>query len=413
MAFRTAAALRLCRSRHLAVAVTSRTPLMVTLRSLSSVYSATKAITVPWSESAEEQLAAYSKYKINRLSLQALLDFGKRRDSSEALMQSCNFIHTECPIRLAHMIKEMRTLPDVVLSQPLINRVYNWYLLSFKELIDYMPVGADATPQDADAYCQGFTELLERTLLRHRATVITFALGLRQLHNKGLLVGREEYITEYLNRFLMARIGIRFVFNQHLALFSHRHQPRDPRDDTTEKVELGSRWIGSIDPAVRVDDIATDACLNAQQMCYDLYGDAPKFEIIQPREEHNDLSFAYVPSHLYHILFELLKNSMRATAEQHDNSPTLPPVRIIIVKGDSDLTVKISDEGGGIAHADVPKLFTYFYSTAPQPVMFDDEEGLTDMDRAPMAGFGYGLPVARLYSRYFGGDLNLMTVQVR
>jgi pyruvate dehydrogenase kinase 2/3/4 len=28
-----------------------------------------------------------------------------------------------------------------------------------------------------------------------------------------------------------------------------------------------------------------------------------------------------------------------------------------------------------------------------------------------MAGFGYGLPVARLYSRYFGGDLNLMTLQ--
>lgn len=42
----------------------------------------------------------------------------------------------------------------------------------------------------------------------------------------------------------------------------------------------------------------------------------------------------YIPSHLYHIVFELLKNSCRAVTELHDNSNTIhmPPVEVLIIK---------------------------------------------------------------------------------
>lgn len=72
----------------------------------------------------------------------------------------------------------------------------------------------------------------------------------------------------------------------------------------------------------------------------------------------------------------------------------------------------MSDEGGGIARSGLPKIFTYLYSTAKNPL---DEKEDTDLgiSDAPltMAGYGYGLPISRLYARYFGGDLQIISME--
>ena len=39
--------------------------------------------------------------------------------------------------------------------------------------------------------------------------------------------------------------------------------------------------------------------------------------------------------------------------------------------------------------------------------MLDPESNMND---APLAGFGYGLPLSRLYARYLGGDLSVISV---
>lgn len=49
----------------------------------------------------------------------------------------------------------------------------------------------------------------------------------------------------------------------------------------------------------------------------------------------------YTPSHLYHILFELFKNAMRAVVELHEEGDSLPAIRITIVNGKEDLTIKV------------------------------------------------------------------------
>lgn len=49
------------------------------------------------------------------------------------------------------------------------------------------------------------------------------------------------------------------------------------------------------------------------------------------------------------------------------------------------------------------------YTTANRPQLEEDEG--TGEYRAPLAGFGYGLPLSRLYARYFGGDLRLLSME--
>ena len=134
----------------------------------------------------------------------------------------------------------------------------------------------------------------------------------------------------------------------------------------------------------------------------------PPVQLICPK----DLHFAYVPGHLSHICFELLKNSLRAVVERFgaDGEDAFPPIKLVVVEGKEDITIKISDEGGGIPRSAIPLVWTYMYTTVDQTPNLDPDFNKSDF-KAPMAGFGYGLPISRLYARYFGGDLKLISME--
>ena len=57
------------------------------------------------------------------------------------------------------------------------------------------------------------------------------------------------------------------------------------------------------------------------------------------------LSLCYPPPHLYHILFELFENSMRATVEKHSKgSGDMPEIEVLVAKGEHDVSIRISDQ---------------------------------------------------------------------
>lgn len=166
-------------------------------------------------------------------------------------------------------------------------------------------------------------------------------------------------------------------------------------------------------------------------------------------------------------LYEILKNSARAVVERHHLRPNqqinhylssssssqqatttrrqrLPPIHVRIAGGADAISIRISDEGGGISSGDVDKAMQFGWTTinngsgnttntnsstnnATSDVNVAEGLGVDNSRHGPlggadfaavggvggfryrMAGLGFGLPLSRLYARYFGGDLQLVS----
>jgi len=77
---------------------------------------------------------------------------------------------------------------------------------------------------------------------------------------------------------------------------------------------------------------------------------------------------------------------MRAVIERHgEAAKSYPKIQTLIVKGKEDLSIRITDHGGGIPHSKLPQIFKYMYSTAPKPSL--DSDVYTASSNAPLVSF--------------------------
>jgi len=189
------------------------------------------------------------------------------------------------------------------------------------------------------------------------------------------------------------------------------------------------------------------------ELCEATLGTSPSLVI----NGHQNATFPYIPVHLEYILTEILKNSFRATVENHykfhgnTSSHPVPPVLITIspppeVPGISSpkfMSMRIRDQGGGVSPTNMTRIFSYAFTTAGQGADGGQDEsgggpyaaqhvggsaaigngGLGEANlfgeitskglqtgMGTIAGLGYGLPMSRLYAKYFGGSLDVFSL---
>lgn len=350
---------------------------------------------------------SYSNYNPSPLSLKKFTDFGKAISSNgsngskkeasnlkkDIEIKSYEFLREELLVRLALMTKEMLYLPERLIKTPSVQMVYSWYLRSFEEVLTHKEQKID------DKELSRFTKTLNNVVNRHETVVQNMAMGILQVQETyGIDTKTEQNIQYFLDRFLMSRISIRMVINQHLLMFNEE-KPDHPMQ------------IGAIDLHCDVKDVLEDAYNNAKFLCDQYYLCAPDvdFDCHNVIEKDKKIELVYVPSHLYHMAFELYKNAMRAIIEYHGiGAKTYPKIKTLVVKGKEDLSIRITDFGGGMSYRQVSQVWKYMYSTAPRPSISSDV--YSTQTTAPLAGYGYGLPLSRLYARYFNGDLSISSV---
>ncbi|XP_031285786.1 pyruvate dehydrogenase (acetyl-transferring) kinase, mitochondrial [Pistacia vera] len=347
---------------------------------------AAKKLYESFSKSLMEEVHRWGCMKQTGVSLRYMMEFGSK-PTEKNLLISAQFLHKELPIRIARRAIELESLPYALSEKPAVLKVRDWYLDSFRDMRSFPEIKDSSDERE-------FTQMIKAIKVRHNNVVPMMALGVQQLKkvmDPKIVYEDLDEIHQFLDRFYMSRIGIRMLIGQHVEL----HNPNPP-----------PHCVGYINTKMSPMKVARNASEDARFICLREYGSAPEVNIYGDP----DFTFPYVPSHLHLMVFELVKNSLRAVQERNmDSDRVAPPVRIIVADGLEDVTIKVSDEGGGIARSGLPKIFTYLYSTAKNPL--DENLDIDSTDAVTMAGYGYGLPISRLYARYFGGDLQIISME--
>jgi len=246
----------------------------------------------------------------------------------------------------------------------------------------------------------------------------------------------EHQINEWLERFFMLRVSTNMLISHFLEMTGGEVQQ-------PEFGETCNPYQSSINASCDPAAIARHAADVVGKLSTQWYGCAPVIEVTDAGAQ----PFPFVPRYLFYILTELLKNSVRASVEQHTvstsdgeihiSASSLPPVRVLVSGSEALLSARISDEGGGIPVDRLSHVWSYLYTTA-EPVdrpmtresldaptdlrmlemgmlhslhsLSDGDEDQNMMMRSPLAGLGCGLPLSRLYARYLGGGLRLQTL---
>ncbi|KAF9361313.1 [Pyruvate dehydrogenase (acetyl-transferring)] kinase isozyme 4 [Mortierella sp. NVP85] len=364
--------------------------------------------------------------------------------STKALLKNMAFLNRELPVRFSKRIVELNGLPrELRETEPFMNLINN-YSASFQELQTYSdnsrliflsPNMFHREDLDLDdnealqaAIQREYTDLLQAITNRHKQDVIYMAHGIslfkRYQNNRAK---PSEEIQHFLNSFNRGRLGIRIMVGHHLAL---HHQFNHPNEATSSAYlsmpsSAHSRRIGIIEPQCDIEALILKAAQSAQFVFFQHYNTVfpPNVHIEHAKEAGGrNIRFPVVPALLHHILFELLKNSMRATAEFHGlNMMSYPEIQVKLASSaDGDLNILIKDNGGGMPSGKAIKPFDYMFTTASNTVCIDFPSIITAVEmkprnaalgeNLPLCGFGFGLATSKLYARLFNGDLTIKSI---
>ncbi|KAF9193424.1 hypothetical protein BGZ50_007496 [Haplosporangium sp. Z 11] len=362
--------------------------------------------------------------------------------NTRSLLKNLTFLNRELPVRFSKRILELSNLPKELRdTEPFMNLITN-YTRSFQELQSYSDnsrlwflspnmhhreeLELDDNEAMQAAIQKEYADLLQSITNRHKQDVIYMAHGISLFKQyQSSRTGSSTEIQHFLSSFNRGRLGIRIMVGHHLAL---QHQFNNPSlasspsfaSSSSEPSSVQSSAylstpssahsvrIGIIEPQCDIEALIQKATQSAQFVFFQHYNTVfpPNVHIEHAKEVGGRrVRFPVVPALLHHILFELLKNSMRATAEFHGlDKMSYPDIEVkLSSSANGDLNIQIKDQGGASSTIciDFPSILSAMETKPEKSAMGEN---------LPLCGFGFGLATSRMYARLFGGDLTLRSV---
>eukprot|EP01061_Rhynchopus_euleeides_P012195 TRINITY_DN2180_c0_g2_i1.p1 TRINITY_DN2180_c0_g2~~TRINITY_DN2180_c0_g2_i1.p1 ORF type:complete len:384 (+),score=155.17 TRINITY_DN2180_c0_g2_i1:338-1489(+) len=357
----------------------------------------------------------------------------------QKVILATQFLQRELPVRLAHAVMMFYHLPYIASVNPYLLEVMLTYLHTFERL---RVVPVVATYADAKEYLSYVLHLSQI----HKNVYKTLSTGIAEVKLQQLGIDDSE-LDAFMNGFMRARLSRR-------VLIAHQVKLYQAYETVASGGQPNPNCVGVFDQKCSPLEVVTRAAGVVSNICNDRFGRHPEVQFSGVL----DTTLTYIPDHLEYLCVELLKNAMRHQVKwaMFHEQEEIPPIRIKICPVQAyGAIIKVCDQAGGFGDnaldtawqwggrqkcdtgsLDIPSQLTkqLTHRRVAEVIQEKNVEILSKMAEAvqdpPEGDFlrdwlfrehesdlgalttsHTGLPSARTYARYLGGDLVLESIK--
>ncbi|CAH2355793.1 [Pyruvate dehydrogenase (acetyl-transferring)] kinase 2, mitochondrial [[Candida] railenensis] len=396
-----------------------------------------------------EVLMKYSRKDPHPVSLRQLAGYGKTL-TKQKIIHSANFVRLELPIRLAMRIRDLQTLPFGVVNNFHLAQIYESYYHSFNA---FRKIGTINTLDDNDKFCETLSSLLDD----HVFNLPHLMMGALEVSILTDLPQNE--LDQFMSSMIRSRISRRVIVEEHLSLTdNYKTSPYSTKPPD---------FIGEIFAQCNAAEELKIVSGVIKKSMVDIYPDVNKMPELEIDGDLNS-TFPFMVPHLHYLFGEILRNSYEATINKYKDvefGEKMPPIKITIIDSNQDVIFRISDQGGGIPHDKLNGVWSFMkplniaknslenFHRIPGLQLYhnlkvtpggssivggskDKEEVLNNssltephkqtdsprgedkqstlsalVNRGGEFKFGLGLPMCKVYTDYWNGDLSMNSLE--
>jgi pyruvate dehydrogenase kinase 2/3/4 len=228
--------------------------------------------------------------------------------------------------------------------------------------------------------CRSVQEMLNE----HLIAIPALARGVAQVS----MFLRPQQADKFMNDTICSRIGRRVLVEQHVAL--------------TEQFQSGSHtsMIGIVDTKCNSTIVIENSVKILQRLFFEEYNTSPPNVTVT-----GEATFMYIPSHIEFLLFEIIRNSMRYSRETG-----MGRIHVTVGQDEHQIVFRVSDQSKGMPTNVMDTLWSWTQASKRNAHRFMDDtiiSGIIDENKSFNTVFGLGLPMCKVYTTYWGGNLQV------
>ncbi|KAM5535612.1 hypothetical protein V8D89_010779 [Ganoderma adspersum] len=395
----------------------------------------------------------HAKQPPRPLTLTKLLSFA-RPLTPDSVLQSVGYVLSEIPRMLAKRARALEALPFIVGMNPYIARTLQSNRRAFQFLVTHPPV---RTLEENALLIENLADLVRS----HADDIPAMAKGFQECAR----YLTSEQISEFLDSTIRNRIAVRLLAEQHIAISrdlalgdaTANHQGVvDLTCSPKELIGVCGSFVKDLceatlgaSPQIIIDGDA-DATfayvpVHLEYILTEILKNSFRASVEWHQRHHSYSSASPVPPVVITVSSQPHPDDAlppRSAAAFPVSSLSQRTVR----RPSRFLFLRVRDQGGGVPPANMSRIFSYSFTTAGRGAedrgLHWDDEGMgggpyaaqhmsgggaidgggseslfseitgrgVQMGMGTIAGLGYGLPMSKLYAKYFGGSLDFKSL---